>query len=42
MSKEIKDLEEKEETKEKEDEEDEIVLPTWSIEVPLEIQRGEK
>ena len=28
--------------KEKEEKEEVIVLPPWSIEVPLEIKRGEK
>ena len=45
MNEEIKNIEEevkevkKEEVKE---EEKKLVLPTWSIDVPLEINRGEK
>ena len=44
MNEEIKNIEEevKEVKKEEVKEEEKLVLPTWSIDVPLEINRGEK
>ena len=41
MEEEIKNIEEKKEEPKKEDKKP-IILPEWSIDVPLEINRGEK